>query len=204
MNKQIQKAACIALLTALLGGCGMNDKKDANTKTNQTKEAAEKSVKDAKNKTEDSIDNVMNYFKEQGLKFENSKAITDIDFAAYEGRSFDYNGSTAYLYRVKSDDDNMKKVLKEAKDNGRVKVSIDNKEQEYGAKVNGDFLFLYDANQNWNDYVSAFPSYTYSGTASSNTGSNGVTDPSNPGTTKNANEQNSNSNSNNTQNGMED
>lgn len=42
MNKQIQKAACIALLTALLGGCGMNDKKDANTKTNQTKEAAEK------------------------------------------------------------------------------------------------------------------------------------------------------------------
>ena len=188
MNKQIQKAACIALLTALLGGCGMNDKKDANTKTNQTKEAAEKSVKDAKNKTEDSIDN----------------AITDIDFAAYEGRSFDYNGSTAYLYRVKSDDDNMKKVLKEAKDNGRVKVSIDNKEQEYGAKVNGDFLFLYDANQNWNDYVSAFPSYTYSGTAGSNTGSNGVTDPSNPGTTKNANEQNSNSNSNNTQNGMED
>ena len=105
---------------------------------------------------------------------------------------------------MKSDDDNMKKVLKEAKDNGRVKVSIDNKEQEYGAKVNGDFLFLYDANQNWNDYVSAFPSYTYSGTAGSNTGSNGVTDPSNPGTTKNANEQNSNSNSNNTQNGMED
>ena len=83
----------------------MNDKKDANTKTNETKEAAEKSVKDAKNKTEDSIDNVMNYFKDKGLKYENSKAITDIDFAAYEGRSFDYNGSTGYLYRVKSDDD---------------------------------------------------------------------------------------------------
>lgn len=138
MNKLVQKAACIALLAALMGGCSMNDKKDANTKTNETKEAAEKSVKDAKNKTEDSIDNVMNYFKDKGLKYENSKAITDIDFAAYEGRSFDYNGSTGYLYRVKSDDDNMKKVLKEAKDNGKVKVSINNKEQEYGAKVNGD------------------------------------------------------------------
>ena len=28
-------------------------------------------------------------------------------------------------------------------EDGRVKVSIDNKEQEYGAKVNGDFLFLF-------------------------------------------------------------
>ena len=84
MNKLVQKAACIALLAALMVGCSMNDKKDANTKTNETKEAAEKSVKDAKNKTEDSIDNVMNYFKDKGLKYENSKAITDIDFAAYE------------------------------------------------------------------------------------------------------------------------
>ena len=66
MNKLVQKAACIALLAALMGGCSMNDKKDANTKTNETKEAAEKSVKDAKNKTEDSIDNVMNYFKDKG------------------------------------------------------------------------------------------------------------------------------------------
>ena len=59
MNKLVQKAACIALLAALMGGCSMNDKKDANTKTNETKEAAEKSVKDAKNKTEDSIDNIL-------------------------------------------------------------------------------------------------------------------------------------------------
>ena len=68
MNKLVQKAACIALLAALMGGCSMNDKKDANTKTNETKEAAEKSVKDAKNKTEDSIDNVMNYFKDKDMK----------------------------------------------------------------------------------------------------------------------------------------
>ena len=47
MNKLVQKAACIALLAALMGGCSMNDKKDANTKTNETKEAAEKSVKKA-------------------------------------------------------------------------------------------------------------------------------------------------------------
>ncbi len=206
MNKLVQKAACIALLAALMGGCSMNDKKDANMKTNETKEAAEKSVKDAKNKTEDSIDNVMNYFKDKGLKYENSKAITDIDFAAYEGRSFDYNGSTGYLYRVKTDDDNMKKVLKEAKDNGKVKVSINNKEQEYGAKVNGDFLFLYDTNADWNDVVTAFPNYTYAGTGTTGTnGTNGVSEPSNPGTTKNANEQNSNVNTpNDAKNGMED
>ena len=96
---------------------------------------------------------------------------------------------------MKSDDDNMKKVLKEAKDNGKVKVSINNKEQEYGAKVNGDFLFLYDTNADWNDVVTAFPNYTYAGTGTTGTnGTNGVSEPSNPGTTKNANEQNSNVN----------
>ena len=45
MNKLVQKAACIALLAALMVGCSMNDKKDANTKTNETKEAAEKKRK---------------------------------------------------------------------------------------------------------------------------------------------------------------
>ena len=82
------------------------------------------------------------------------------------------------MYRVKSDDDNMKKVLKEAKDNGKVKVSINNKEQEYGAKVNGDFLFLYDTNADWNDVVTAFPNYTYAGTGTTGTnGTNGVSEP---------------------------
>ena len=103
----------------------------------------------------------------------------------------------------------MKKVLKEAKDNGKVKVSINNKEQEYGAKVNGDFLFLYDTNADWNDVVTAFPNYTYAGTGTTGTngtnGTNGVSEPSNPGTTNNANEQNSNVNTpNDAKNGMED
>ena len=75
-----------------------------------------------------------------------------------------------------------------------------------GDEVNGDFLFLYDTNADWNDVVTAFPNYTYAGTGTTGTnGTNGVSEPSNPGTTKNANEQNSNVNTpNDAKNGMAD
>ena len=38
-----------------------------------------------------------------------------MDFAAYEGRSFMANNNRVYLYRVKSEDENMKKILKEGR-----------------------------------------------------------------------------------------
>lgn len=181
MKNNIQKAVCIAMVMTLMGGCSMNTNKKTNEKVNEVKESAKDHSKTARNDANDNIDNVMDYFKKEGLKFENTKALKNIDFAAYEGRSFTANGSTAYLYRVKSDDENMKKVLKEAKEKGKVKVNIDHKEQEYGAKVNGNYLFLYDTNANFNDYVTAFPNYTMGGV----NGNNQTMNPPGDGTTPN-------------------
>lgn len=168
MKNMISKAACLVVIAGLIGGCSINDKnRDKNL--NKVKDAADKT----KNDVNDSIDNVMDYFKKEGVKFEHSKKLENIEFAASEGRSFDMNGKTAYLYHVKSDDENMQKILKEAKDKGSVKVNIDNKEQMYGAKVNGDYLLLYDTQANMNDMLNTFPNYR--GDATNKTSNNKTT-----------------------------
>lgn len=182
MIKNLKRILYFSLMVALMSACGMNDSEDANGSMNKTYDSAKDSAQDAVDGVEDSIENVMNYFEGKGVKFENAKEINNMDFAAHEGRSFEYNGNTGYLYRVKSDDENMKKIIQEAKTNRKVNVNINNEEKEYGALVNGNFLFLYDQNADWKDVETAFPAYTYSG----------VTNPSNPGTTQNGNAQDNN------------
>lgn len=153
MMKNLKLLACLLALCSMMSAC--NVKKDAE----DAKDKVEDKTDTAKRDVEDSIDNVMNYFKDKGVQYESDAKIDSMDFAAYEGRSFVVNGSTAYLYRVKNDDENMKKVMKEAADKGKVKVNINNKEMEYGAKVNGSYLFLYDTNADMNDVLQAFPGY---------------------------------------------
>ncbi len=182
MKKNLKRMLYFSSMALLMGACGMNNSGNADGSMNKTYDNAKDSAKGAADRAEDSIENVMNYFEGKGVRFENAKEINNMDFAAHEGRSFEYNGNTGYLYRVKSDDEKMKKLMQEAKTNGKVKVNIDNEEKEYGALVNGDFLFLYDHNADWKDVETAFPAYTYSG----------VTNPSNPNTTQNGNEQNNN------------
>lgn len=154
---------CLLLALTCMAGCSSKDADKEKNEVNKTTKTTEKKSNEAREKVSDSIDNVMTYFKNEGLKFENSQVIKNMDFAAHEGRSFTVNGKTAYLYRVNSDDENMKKVLKAAKDSGEIKVNIDNKEQMYGARVNGDFLLLYDTSADMNDMLTAFPNYRASG-----------------------------------------
>lgn len=153
----------LMIAAACVTGCTNKDKENAKHEVNKAADTTKKAGEDVKDKVSDSIDNVMTYFNKEGLKIENSKAIKNMDFAAHEGRSFDVNGKTAYLYRVNSDDEGMKKVIKEAKENGKVKVNIDHKEQLYGAKVNGDFLLLYDTSADMGNVLNTFPNYQASG-----------------------------------------
>ncbi|MEG0274477.1 MAG: hypothetical protein RR690_05055 [Longicatena sp.] len=173
MKSYLKKIGCLCLMAGLLAGCSMNDtaKEDMNKVNKSTEKAADdtkKAADKAKTTTEDSIDNVMNYFTTKGIAYNNMQAIENMDFAAYEGRSFMMNDKTAYLYRVKSDDESMKKVMDEAKNNGKVKVKVDGKEQEYGAQVNGDYLLLYDTTANTADLQKAFPNYQPTGVHGSN------------------------------------
>lgn len=164
--KNLKLFACLLALCSMLSACNMkNDVEDA-------KDKVENKADDAKNDVEDSIDNVMKYFKDKGVTYDQDTAIEQMDFAAYEGRSFVVNGSTAYLYRVKNDDENMKKVMKEAADKGKVRVKINNKEMEYGAKVNGNYLFLYDTTADMTDVLQTFPGYVPGSTTTTTSADN--------------------------------
>lgn len=125
---------------------------------------------------EDSISNMMNYLNGQGVEVSNMEPIDTMDFAAHEGSSFTYNGTTAYLYRLKSDDENMKALLEQAKKNGTVKVNMDGTEQNYSASVNGNYLFVYKKDSNMNDLVSALGNYVPGATTTTpNTGGDHTT-----------------------------
>lgn len=165
MKTTMKRFACLFLIAGVVSGCSMNKDKEtdemgtANKSTDKVEDNTKKTVDDAKNSMDDSIDNMMSYFKEQGVVYEDMKSIDNMDFAAHEGRSFMNNGQMTYVYRVKSDDEDMKKVMKEAKDNGKVRVKIDNKEQEYGANVNGDYLMLYNMDVDATDLTHTFQNY---------------------------------------------
>lgn len=153
----------------MLCGCGMmND----NNKTNGTANASNTNppqtsrsndmgdkVKQGVDNVEDSIDNMMSYLTGKGLQMDDVTPIEQMDFAAHEGRSFTINGSTGYLYRLKSDDENMKKLLQSAKEKGTVKVNINGEEQEYNASVNGDYLFVYKKDADMNQFNSLMKDY---------------------------------------------
>ncbi len=153
------KILCLSMIALLpLQGCSMNEMKED---ANDVKEDVQRPVEEAKDEVEDRIDNLTAYFKEKDVELNELQTIEDIDFAADEGRSFTVDGKTVYIYRVNQDDAKMQKVIKEAKENGKVKVNITGMEMEYGARVNQDYLMLYDTSVNVDPIVSVFDSYTY-------------------------------------------
>lgn len=167
MKTSIKLISALMCGIVFMSGCSMNDEKDptdgeANKSTENAKKSAEKTV-------DDSIDNVMDFFETQQVKVENMQPIENMDFAAYEGRTFMVDGENAYLYRVKMDDENMKKVMKEAEEKGKVKVSIDNKEMEYAASVNNGYLLLYEPSASHAATLkSTFSKYTSAGLGATN------------------------------------
>lgn len=161
MKNKIKTISIAACTMVLLSGCSMWGSDEKDTSKNGTANATKETTPNSERSTasEDSIQNMMNYMKEKGITISDMSPIDTMDFAAHEGQSFSYNGNTAYLYRLKSDDANMKALLEDAKKNGTVKVNMDGKEQMYNASVNGDYLFVYDPAANMGDLINAMGNY---------------------------------------------
>lgn len=157
MKKTMMTCSAFLLSAVMLSGCSMWDGSDMNGTANATNETQPNTT--TPSSTEDSMDNLMYYLNQQGITMENLEPINQMDFAAHEGKSFSYNGSTAYLYRLKSDDANMKALLDSAKKNGTVKVNVDGSEQMYNASVNGDYLFVYDPTSQMGEFIQALGKY---------------------------------------------
>ncbi len=157
MKKLFKTVLTSALLVSVLFGCSSKD--NQNNKNDNLSTSIKDDAEDAKDDVTQTIDDVMDYFKKQKVEVENVQGIDKIDFAAYEGKSFEVNGKTVYLYRVNEKDKNMKKLLQEVKDTGKVTVNMNNKEQEYKAKVKGNLLMLYNYDEDLNDVLTTFDAY---------------------------------------------
>lgn len=154
--KRFATAACMLLL--IVSGCSQQESNDK-TQSNANATETNPPQNDAANTVNETMDNMMNYLQEQGVKLEDMKTLDDMDFAAHEGRSFTYQGNTAYLYRLKENDKSMKALLESAKNNGTVKVNINGKSEDYAAAVNGNYLLIYQKETKMDDFIQLFDTY---------------------------------------------
>lgn len=191
MNKMMKIAAFACAGVLMLSGCSTNNDEADQSKNGNANATETTPPQNNSAATNDSMDAMMNYLNGAGISVSDRKSIDAMDFAAYEGASFTYNGNTGYLYRLKSNDESMKALLDSAKKTGTAKVSIDGKEQEYSASVNGDYLFLYTKDADMQDFVTAMGNYVPGATTTTpNQGGSNTTAPTN-GTQSPTNPQNS-------------
>lgn len=154
--KKVAALACAFLL--VISGCSQNDS-DKKVEGNANATDTNPPKNDAANTVNESMDHMMNYMKENGVTLNDIKELADMDFAAHEGRSFSYEGNTAYLYRLKDSDESMKALLDSAKNTGKVKVNINGEQKDYAAAVNGNYLLIYLQEAKMDDFLKYFDSY---------------------------------------------
>ncbi|NBK97058.1 MAG: hypothetical protein EOM50_03405 [Erysipelotrichia bacterium] len=148
--------AFLSLLMMLsLVGCMNNDKKET------TSDQSEEKKKTETNKEEGSVSDVMNYFKENGIVYDNDKVLSDFDWAAKEGTSFQYNGKSIYLYRVDGSNAQMNEVLNKVKSSNAISANQNGTNKEYSARVNGNYLMIYDQEAAIDELVKIFDKYKY-------------------------------------------
>ena len=159
MNK-LSKLAMSSLLLFTMAGCSMNN--DAEKEAEKTKDKVEDKTKEAADDTQGTMDDVMNYFKEKGVSYNNDQTLENFDFAAKEGRSFMVEDQNVYVYRVDSADENMKDLINQASSKNMITASQNGVENQYGATVNGNYLMVYNKDAQLDELVKYFKDYKYS------------------------------------------
>ena len=104
--KRIKRILAALCCVCLLAACG-NDESAAQDVQRTVDDAAQK-AEDAANDTADAgektVDDMMAHLREMQEDIQQEEVIEDIPFAAYDGRSFQVEGNTMYLYRINAQD----------------------------------------------------------------------------------------------------
>lgn len=138
------------LMLFTLGACMGNDEPKK-----------EEEVKETEKKAEGTIDDVMNYFSDNGYAYTNDQTLSEFNFAAKEGKSFTYNDQTMYLYRVDPSDTQINGLMEEAKKSNIITANQNGTTNEYGARVNGNYLLVYDKGAKMDDFNKMFDAYQF-------------------------------------------
>lgn len=165
MKKFMLSLFCILTLCA----CTNNTDNNANSKTNASTTEGKPQDSSTANTPLSTLDDFMTYLNDQGVEYADEQPISDMNITAHEGRSFNVNGSTGYIYRIDSTDDTMKKLLASAQENGELQATQNGVQKSYTAHVNGDYLLLYDKDANLDSLVKVFPSFNQNAPQTSNT-----------------------------------
>lgn len=164
--KKLNLALLSLLMMCSLTGCMNNDKKDESKDKTEEKDTS----KDTE-KTNDSISDVMTYMKENGVEYSDDKTLSDFDWAAKEGTSFKYNDQDVYLYRVDSTNSEMNEILNNVKTNNAITANQNGTNTEYAARVNGNYLLIFNKDAAIDELVDIFNKYKV-GNTDTNTNNN--------------------------------
>lgn len=140
----------LAILCCLLaaGGCSTVEEAEEDVKktTEDVAESLQKGVGKSVKDSEKTLDDMMEYLEGQGVELTHAAKLDSIEFAAYDGRCFEVDGNMVYLYRIDTEDEQMKQMMSQLKKTGRVQVQKDGQTMEYNGVCKDDYLLLYDTN----------------------------------------------------------
>lgn len=160
MKNTILRFAVLCLGFALiLGGCSRNNNNSA-TPSPSPSASPESSVMPTETpETIASVQDLLDYFQTNNYTFNQVTPIENTDFNALEGTSFQYNDQVYYLYRFDPANEESRKMLNYASQNGRMKVNANGQETEYYAYVNGNTALIYDSKEMIEDLKEIYSQY---------------------------------------------
>lgn len=137
----------------LLTGCSWFRNDEAQTPTDDKTNMPEDN-----NKTM-GIQDLLDEFENNDIMLENINEVDSVDFASKEGRTFDLNGETMYLYRLNNQDAKYQTTIDQINEYGSVILNSNGVDEEYSALLNQDYLLLYKMNSDISPLDEVFSSY---------------------------------------------
>lgn len=152
---------CAILATSLLLGACSNSSEETEKKVEDTAEKVKNKTEDAVDEGKKTLEDMMQYLSNGNESIGQEEAITDIPFAAYDGRSFQYNGETVYLYRINLDDADMKRLTQQLQEDSIVNVERNGQKMQYKGALYEDYLLLYDPKTDASSLIDQIQQYDH-------------------------------------------
>ena len=159
--KRIKRILVALCCVCLLAACGNDESaaQDVQRTVDDAAQKAEDAANDAADAGEKTVDDMMAHLREMQKDIQQEEVIEDIPFAAYDGRSFQVEGNTMYLYRINAQDGDMKRVTEQLQQDNMVNVERNGQKMQYSGALYEDYLLLYEPGVNADSLIEGMNSF---------------------------------------------
>ena len=159
--KRIKRILAALCCVCLLAACGNDESaaQDVQRTVDDAAQKAEDAANDAADAGEKTVDDMMAHLREMQEDIQQEEVIEDIPFAAYDGRSFQVEGNTMYLYRINAQDADMKRVIEQLQQDNMVNVECNGQKMQYSGALYEDYLLLYEPGVRADSLIEAMNSF---------------------------------------------